>query len=204
MPARTSSQKNDINSMLSLGLMYEFGLNGIPEDTDFAQKLYNQCMELDPDNQEVNQEVCNRLTVIKANRKEDQKDIEEDQKAEQELDQKVEQNDLNPENEKKWNALVFRIKHNNLYKCDLNNCLIGDEGAKKISELLMINTSLTNLSLGWNNIGDKGVKYLCDSLRINSTLTYLYLGHNIIGNDGAINICETLMTNTTKWTDNSL
>ena len=74
---------------------------------------------------------------------------------------------------------------------------IGDEGAKRISESLKINTSLTKLNLRgdekirnengriemkrndeWidNRIGDEGAKTISESLKINSSLTELYLG----------------------------
>ena len=70
---------------------------------------------------------------------------------------------------------------------------IRDEGAETISESLRINTSLTHLDLGcdemkkreekknenekWidNEIGDKGAKAISESLRINTSLTELHL-----------------------------
>ena len=74
---------------------------------------------------------------------------------------------------------------------------IGDEGAKRISETLKINTSLTELDLWgdekirnekqrikmkrnekWidNQIGTEGAKRISESLKINTSLTTLYLG----------------------------
>ena len=38
--------KHDTDSMLSLALMYEFGLNGINENKDHARKIYERCEKL--------------------------------------------------------------------------------------------------------------------------------------------------------------
>ena len=72
---------------------------------------------------------------------------------------------------------------------------IGEEGAKTLSEILKVNTTLTKLNLScekeerkreiferkeeWmtdNKIGDEGAKALSEMLKVNTTLTSLNLG----------------------------
>ena len=91
--------------------------------------------------------------------------------------------------DKKWNE-----RRNEKEEWIVNQ--IGDEGAKRISESLKINTSLTELDLGsdekirnkrekmkwsemkeWidNQIGNEGAKTISESLKINTSLTELNL-----------------------------
>ena len=56
------------------------------------------------------------------------------------------------------------------------NNIIGDEGALKISELLMTNTAITELVLTNSNIYEKGGIEIGKSLTFNKSLTKLYLG----------------------------
>ena len=54
-----------------------------------------------------------------------------------------------------------------------------------MSEALKSNSSLSDLSLGSNNIGDKGAEWLSAALKSNSSLTDLSLFGNNIGEKGA-------------------
>jgi len=74
---------------------------------------------------------------------------------------------------------------------------IGDEGATKVSESLMTNTTLTELYLRSNKIGVEGAAKISESLMINTTLTTLNLNYNSVGDEGAAKISESLMKNTT-------
>ena len=55
------------------------------------------------------------------------------------------------------------------------------KGAKAIGEALKVNTSLTSINLGHNNIGDEGGKAIEEALRVNTSLTWIGLSHNNIG-----------------------
>ena len=52
---------------------------------------------------------------------------------------------------------------------------IKTTGANRIAEALSVNSSLTVLNLGGNNLGDSGVSNLCYALKSNSSLTQLGL-----------------------------
>ena len=82
--------------------------------------------------------------------------------------------------EKLHDRLRKEIK-NEMKKWRDNN--IGDEGAAKISESLMINTTLTELYLHGglftgNKIGAEGAAKISESLMTNTTLTKLDLSGN--------------------------
>ena len=66
---------------------------------------------------------------------------------------------------------------------------IGYAGAKSISRAMEINSTLTQLDLGWNNIGAEGAKSISRGLENNSTLTQL-VGCN--KSDGGV-IVETFL-----------
>jgi len=51
-----------------------------------------------------------------------------------------------------------------------------DEGAKMISELIKVNSTLRILDLSVNTIGDEGTIMISESLKTNTTLTDLSLG----------------------------
>ena len=62
------------------------------------------------------------------------------------------------------------------------------EGAKMIAELLKINTTITELNLGWEGgkkkwivtwIGAEGARMINEGLKSNSTLTKLNLGCDV-------------------------
>jgi len=67
---------------------------------------------------------------------------------------------------------------------------IGDEGAVKIAESLMNNSTLTTLGLGSNNIGAEGAVKIAESLMNNSTLNTLGLDDNNIGESGKNKVRE--------------
>ena len=48
-----------------------------------------------------------------------------------------------------------------------------------------MNTSLTMIDLGRNNIGDEGAKYVAEALKVNTSLTKINLWDNDIGDEGA-------------------
>ena len=61
------------------------------------------------------------------------------------------------------------IKSDNIYKFKWIECEIGDEGAGKISEMLMKNTSLTDLSIECGNkVLWKNSEVLFDARGVNS------------------------------------
>jgi hypothetical protein len=55
---------------------------------------------------------------------------------------------------------------------------IGDEGAAALADALQVNTSVTSIHLGFNQI--KGAAALADALKVNSSLTYIDLDRNAI------------------------
>ena len=73
---------------------------------------------------------------------------------------------------------------------------IGDSGAASLSEVLKVNTCLTNLDLRMNEIGDSGAASLSEALKVNTCLTSLDLIDNGIGDSGAASLSEALKVNT--------
>uniref|UniRef100_A0A6B2LJA6 Uncharacterized protein n=1 Tax=Arcella intermedia TaxID=1963864 RepID=A0A6B2LJA6_9EUKA len=76
--------------------------------------------------------------------------------------------------------------------CDL----IYAEGAKTIFGYLKSNTTLRILNLDSNQIGDDGITSFSE-IKLNSTLSNLSLRFNNISNASAKIICETVKTNST-------
>jgi Ran GTPase-activating protein (RanGAP) involved in mRNA processing and transport len=74
---------------------------------------------------------------------------------------------------------------------------IGDEGAKALAAALEQNTTIIQLDLGVNQIGDEGAKVLAVALEHNTTLTQLSLWDNQIGDEGAKALAAALEQNTT-------
>ena len=63
-----------------------------------------------------------------------------------------------------------------LTEINLGGNNIGDEGGKAIGEALKVNTSLTEINLGDNKIGDEGAKAIGEALKVNTSLTiFLYM-----------------------------
>ena len=67
---------------------------------------------------------------------------------------------------------------------------IGDEGAVKISEALMVNTTLTDLDMRSEEKRHKG------TLNYLTRIWYFWWTENNIGDEGAIKISEALVCNT--------
>ena len=79
-----------------------------------------------------------------------------------------------------------------LYLGDNN---IGDEGARCIADMLVVNKSLQDIDLSSNKINAKGAKYLADALKENDTLKELAIDNNNIGDGGAVRITEAIQHN---------
>ena len=74
---------------------------------------------------------------------------------------------------------------------------IGDNGARSLSEALQVNTTLTDLDLSGNGIGASGAGFLSKALLMNATLSDLDLSGNGIGDSGADSLSEALTVNAT-------
>ena len=72
---------------------------------------------------------------------------------------------------------------------------IGDEGTKRIAEMLENNNTITSLDLDCNDIGDEGAKCIAVMLKINKTLTSLNLANNDIDQEITVQIAEALNKN---------
>ena len=83
-----------------------------------------------------------------------------------------------------------------LTNLDLYGNRIGPSGAAYFSEALKVNTCLTNLNLHGNEVGDSGASSLSEALKVNTSLTYLDLSKNCIFESGAAAISEALKVNT--------
>ncbi|MES2676725.1 MAG: hypothetical protein V4612_00215 [Pseudomonadota bacterium] len=82
----------------------------------------------------------------------------------------------------------------------LQNCRIGNDGAREISDALATNSTLKNLSLVQCDISSSGAEAIADDLNKNSTLTSLDLSFNGINDQGLIAIAKTLKTHKTLTT----
>ncbi|CAM9816556.1 unnamed protein product [Pylaiella littoralis] len=78
------------------------------------------------------------------------------------------------------------------------NC-VGADGAAALGDMLKVNSSITFLSLEWNNIGtfDQGIRRLADGLEVNGCLTSLVLCNNHINAQGASCLARALRANST-------
>ncbi|XP_053561622.1 leucine-rich repeat-containing protein 45 [Bombina bombina] len=86
------------------------------------------------------------------------------------------------------------IKH-----LDMKGNNLQAEGAKTIGKLLRRNSSLTSLTLEWNNLGmwEQDFSLLCDGLAYNQTLRKLDLRNNQINHKGAEELANALRRNFT-------
>ena len=100
----------------------------------------------------------------------------------------------------KLKTAIEQIRANIVTEINLNSEEIGDEGAKAIALVLMVNTSLSTLYLYGNKIGDEGAKDIALALMVNTSLSDLYLNGNQIGNEGTKDIAQALMVNTSVST----
>jgi hypothetical protein len=44
-------------------------------------------------------------------------------------------------------------------------------GGRALAQTLRVNTTISSLNLGWNNLGEGGERTLAEALRVNTTLT---------------------------------
>ncbi|CAF1063913.1 unnamed protein product, partial [Didymodactylos carnosus] len=94
-------------------------------------------------------------------------------------------------------ALAEALKVNStLTQLDLGSNQISDRG-EALAEVLKVNSTLTKLNLYSNQITDRGGKALAEALKVNSTLTQLYLGFNQISDRGGEALAEALKVNNT-------
>ena len=78
---------------------------------------------------------------------------------------------------------------------------INDDGVIALSQSLVNNKAITNLSLKNNpGIMSNSAQSLAELLLYNHTLTDLYLQHTNIDTDGVLVLMESLRTNNTLWT----
>ena len=73
---------------------------------------------------------------------------------------------------------------------------VGDSSAASLSQVLSVNTTLTDLKLRHNEIGASGVASLSQALSVNTSLTYLDLSRNKICDSGAASLSQALSVNT--------
>ena len=82
------------------------------------------------------------------------------------------------------------------------NIIPTPEGPKAIADALLVNTSLTKISLASNPLKEEGTKVICDALKSNSTLKELdlngsgYTSGIIGGSAGAKHVADMLGVNT--------
>ncbi|XP_077107524.1 leucine-rich repeat-containing protein 45 [Ranitomeya variabilis] len=92
------------------------------------------------------------------------------------------------------------LRNNSVAKyLDLKGNNLRGEGAESLGKLLRHNTSVTSLTLEWNNLGmwEDGFSLLCDGLSCNQTLEKLDLRNNQINHKGAEELSAALKQNLT-------
>eukprot|EP00729_Bicosta_minor_P014554 gene14554-biopygen10298 len=82
-------------------------------------------------------------------------------------------------------------------KLDMERMELGEDDGAAIGEALKVNTTLTSISLGINNLGEVGVAAIGEALKVNTTLTYIDLKWNNLGEVAGAAIGEALKVNTT-------
>ena len=75
--------------------------------------------------------------------------------------------------------------------------MIDDELFKFMSPGLILNTTIVELNLSYNNLGDQGARRLAKYLIKNKILTHLNLASNSIAYDGSRYISQAIKLNTT-------
>ena len=94
-------------------------------------------------------------------------------------------------------AAILKI-NSGLRELNLEDNLIGDNGAACLSEALKVNNSLTKLDLSLNKIGDNGATCLSEALKVNNCLTELNLRYNGIGEKAKTCLSEALKVNSSN------
>ena len=74
---------------------------------------------------------------------------------------------------------------------------MGDVGATHISDALMVNSTLTSVSVSRSHIRDAGATQLSQLLRVNTSLRVLYIRSNPINDLGMTRLQETMIVNST-------
>ena len=77
----------------------------------------------------------------------------------------------------------------------------GDWGVEILSDVLKVNTVLTDLNLYHNDVGPRGASALARALRKNSTINIIDLDMNNIGDEGVQEFMETLDGHNTSLTE---
>ena len=83
-----------------------------------------------------------------------------------------------------YGTKLLNIRHIHLHRLN-----IGDEGVKKLSQLLQ---DLETLSLNWNGIGDNGASAIADLMKALPHLWHVYLDGNHIGDEGVEKLSQCL------------
>jgi len=84
---------------------------------------------------------------------------------------------------------------NRLEMLDLNNVRVGNDGMKRMSLALALNTLLKRLDLTFNSIGPEGAKALAHALERNRHLQHLDLRDNEVADEGAQALAQSLVQN---------
>ena len=96
--------------------------------------------------------------------------------------------------------ISMAVRNNTIVKAlTLTKCNIGSNGIVAIAESLLVNTSIEEVNLSYNeSIGDEGIEEIATTaLKSNSTITDLFLRSCDIGPIGALSLSHALQTNYT-------
>jgi Ran GTPase-activating protein (RanGAP) involved in mRNA processing and transport len=88
---------------------------------------------------------------------------------------------------------IFSIRQ--LESICLNGLDIGNDGARCVGELIVLNSSLSRIMLARNKIGDEGAQWISNGLAVNSSLQTIDLSKNRITDKGADFIGDALKSN---------
>lgn len=80
---------------------------------------------------------------------------------------------------------------------DQNNIGSSADGSIAVRKFLIVNNTLTSLSLDHNALGREGIEIVADGLLQNTTLTCLAISHNSIGPQGVRALSRVLQVNST-------
>jgi Ran GTPase-activating protein (RanGAP) involved in mRNA processing and transport len=94
-------------------------------------------------------------------------------------------------------SICKKLRDRSLIKLDLSWKKVGNTGVQRVCEMLKINTTIQELSLGANDITHAGVEYLGEALKFNTTLKTLVLDNNKITSAGLEHLSKVLQSNTT-------
>ena len=98
---------------------------------------------------------------------------------------------------KQWHIFFKALKTNSvLQTLDLSKTGLSSE-ANYLADALMINSTLKELNLNYNQLGPQGAKHLAEALKTNSALQTLSLRGNELGADGTKHLSQAIKTNST-------